>query len=39
VSDCYSMPSKQFFSKNELLLMKWWWYLLCTRPTCWVGFL
>jgi len=19
--------------------MRWWWGLLCTRPTCWVGFL
>jgi len=19
--------------------MRWWWGPLCTRPTCWVGFL
>jgi len=19
--------------------IRWWWYPLCSRPTCWVGFL
>jgi len=29
------MPTQQFFS----YIMRWWWGLLCSRPTCWVGFL
>jgi hypothetical protein len=28
-----------YHDKNKLLLMKWWWCLLCTRPTCFAGFL
>jgi len=43
VSDCCLMPSENFFNSimagTSYFLMRWWWCLLCTRPTCLVGFL
>jgi len=43
VSDCSLTPIQQFFSyivaRTSWFSMRWWWGPLCTRPTCWVGFL
>jgi len=43
VSDCCFMPTQQFFSyikaRTSSFSVRWWWSPLCTRPTCWVGFL
>jgi len=25
-------------TRTSCILMKLWWCMLCTRPTCWVGF-
>jgi len=27
-----------YHGENKFL-MRWWWGMLCTRPTCWVGYL
>jgi hypothetical protein len=43
LNNCCLMPTQQFFSYimagTSYFSMKWWWGLLCTIPTCWVGFL
>ena len=43
VIDCCLTPTQQLFSYNiartSYFSMRWWWGLLCTRPTCLVGFL
>ena len=38
-SDCWSVPTQQFFSYIMARTMKWWWGPLCTRPTRLAGFL
>jgi len=25
-------------TRTNYISMRWWWCLLCTRPTCWLGF-